>query len=174
MVIPQGMSYANLAGLPQAYGLYGAFVPCIVYAFFGTSRQLVVGPVAVTSILLANGLENIFPGNPNAQDPNNPVDPELQAQYNKAAVQVAFVAGFFYTAVGILRLGWLINFCLSAPTVSGFMTGASVTIALSQVKYILGIKSTFISMYGIYVCLYALMYFRFVSNHSPLVLPPYP
>ena len=140
MVIPQGMSYANLAGLPQVYGLYGAFLPCLVYSLFGTSKQLVVGPVAVTSILLANGLENIFPGNPNSQDPNNPVDPALQDTYNRAAVQVAFIAGFFYTAIGVLRLGWVINFLLSAPTVSGFMSGASITIALSQVKYILGIK----------------------------------
>lgn len=61
MVIPQGMSYANLAGLPYAFGLYGAFVPCIVYAFLGSSRQLVVGPVAVTSILLGNGLEKFMP-----------------------------------------------------------------------------------------------------------------
>ena len=134
MVIPQGMSYANLAGLPQVYGLYGSFVPCLVYAAFGTSRQLVVGPVAVTSILLANGLENVFPNNPNAQDPNTPVDPNLQMQYNHAAVQVAFIAGCFYTLVGVLRLGWLIGFLLSAPMISGFMTGASVVIALSQVK----------------------------------------
>ena len=53
------MSYANLAGLPQVFGLYGAFVPTIIYAFFGSSRQLAVGPVAVTSILLANGLADI-------------------------------------------------------------------------------------------------------------------
>ena len=55
MVIPQGMSYANLAGLPQVYGLYGAFVPCLVYSLLGSSKQLSVGPVAVTSILLGNG-----------------------------------------------------------------------------------------------------------------------
>jgi hypothetical protein len=60
MVIPQGMSYANLAGLPQVYGLYGAFVPCLVYSLLGSSRQLSVGPVAVTSILLGNGLESLF------------------------------------------------------------------------------------------------------------------
>ena len=87
MVIPQGMSYANLAGLPYVYGLYGAFVPTIIYALFGTSRQLVVGPVAVTSILLANGLNKVFDGNVN-EDPNNPTDAALQDQYNQAAVQV--------------------------------------------------------------------------------------
>ncbi|KAI7843851.1 hypothetical protein COHA_002402 [Chlorella ohadii] len=139
MVIPQGMSYANLAGLPYAFGLYGAFVPCIVYAFLGSSRQLVVGPVAVTSILLANGLQDFMPY---LEDPNNPKTPEekqIQENYNHAAVQIAFVAGCFYTAIGVLRLGWITNF-LSAAVISGFMTGASVIIALSQVKYILGLK----------------------------------
>ncbi|PRW56212.1 sulfate transporter [Chlorella sorokiniana] len=139
MVIPQGMSYANLAGLPYAFGLYGAFVPCIVYAFLGSSRQLVVGPVAVTSILLANGLQDFMPY---LEDPNTPKTPEekqIQENYNHAAVQIAFVAGCFYTAIGILRLGWITNF-LSAAVISGFMTGACVIIALSQVKYILGLK----------------------------------
>lgn len=136
MVIPQGMSYANLAGLPYAFGLYGAFVPCIVYAFFGSSRQLVVGPVAVTSIILGNGLENFLGSN---EDPNNPADPALQDTYNHAAIQVAFIAGCFYTAVGVFRMGWLTNF-LSSAVISGFMTGASVVIAMSQVKYILGLK----------------------------------
>ena len=85
MVIPQGMSYANLAGLPYAFGLYGAFVPTIVYAVLGSSRQLAVGPVAVTSILLGNGLSDFIGSN---DDPNNPSDPELQIVYNHAAVQV--------------------------------------------------------------------------------------
>ncbi|PSC69015.1 sulfate transporter [Micractinium conductrix] len=136
MVIPQGMSYANLAGLPYAYGLYGAFVPCIVYALFGSSRQLVVGPVAVTSIILGSGLENIFGSN---DDPNNPADPDLQMRVNHGAVQVAFIAGCLYTAVGVFRMGWITYF-LSSATISGFMSGASVIIAMSQVKYILGLK----------------------------------
>ncbi|PRW44455.1 sulfate transporter isoform B [Chlorella sorokiniana] len=144
MVIPQGMSYAKLAGLPQEYGLYGAFVPCIAYALLGSSRQLAVGPVAVTSILLGNGLANVFSDRKdqveeNMQDPNKPPFPDLQMQYNHAAVQVAFVAGCFYTGVGLLRMGWVTNF-LSHAQVSGFMTGAAILIGLSQVKYILGLK----------------------------------
>lgn len=137
MVVPQGMSYANLAGLPYVYGLYGAFVPCLFYAVLGSSKQLAVGPVAVTSMLLASGLADLFDGNVN-DDPNNPTDPALQTEYNKAAIQVAFLAGIFYTAVGVLRMGWLTNF-LSHSVISGFTTGAAVIIGCSQVKYLFGL-----------------------------------
>eukprot|EP00887_Chlorella_sp_A99_P004954 scaffold4.g4954.t1 len=155
MVVPQGMSYAKgLAGLPNVYGLYGAFVPPIFYGILGSSKQLAVGPVAVTSALLGNGLQGIFPAAQQIADPNNPGasgnasipagEPgspayyiQVQEDYNQAAIQIAFVAGFFYFAVGLFRLGFLTNF-LSSAVISGFMTGASVTIALSQVKYITG------------------------------------
>ena len=71
------------------YGLYGAFVPCLVYGAFGSSRQLAVGPVAVTSMLLGTGLTNMFgDAIKNNGSPNNPVDPALQKQYDEAAVQV--------------------------------------------------------------------------------------
>ncbi|KAL6784552.1 SULTR1A [Auxenochlorella protothecoides x Auxenochlorella symbiontica] len=137
MVIPQGMSYANLAGLPSVYGLYGAFVPCLVYSLLGSSRQLAVGPVAVTSTLLGNGLEKIFGSL--STDPNNPEDPALQANINSAAIEVAFLAGVMYTGIALLNLGWIIRF-LSHSVISGFMSGAAITIALGQVKYILGLK----------------------------------
>jgi sulfate transporter 4 len=61
MVVPQGMSYATIAGLPTVIGLYGAFVPCMVYSLLGSSKQLAVGPVAVTSLLIGNGLKDILP-----------------------------------------------------------------------------------------------------------------
>eukprot|EP01012_Entosiphon_sulcatum_P019548 TRINITY_DN2444_c0_g1_i1.p1 TRINITY_DN2444_c0_g1~~TRINITY_DN2444_c0_g1_i1.p1 ORF type:complete len:820 (+),score=110.82 TRINITY_DN2444_c0_g1_i1:35-2494(+) len=138
MVIPQGMSYANLAGLPGVYGLYGAFIPNIVYGLLGSSRQLAVGPVAVTSLLLGTGLQDMFDGKIN-DNPNDPKDICLQDNYNRAAIQVAFLAGLMYTAVGIFRMGFITNF-LSHSVISGFMSGASITIALSQVKYILGLK----------------------------------
>lgn len=143
MVIPQGMSYANLAGLPQVYGLYGAFVPCLVYSLLGSSRQLAVGPVAVTSILLGNGLNEIFGGESpcTSGNPDAAVGP-LNAtcdDFSKAAIQVAFLAGIMYTAVGLLGLGWLTYF-LSHATISGFMSGAAILIAMSQLKYILGIQ----------------------------------
>ena len=91
-----------------------------------------VGPVAVTSTLLGNGLSDMFGGNVNT-NPNQPTDPDLQNTYNHAAVQVAFLAGCFYTGIGILRMGWLTSL-LSHSVISGFMTGASITIALSQVR----------------------------------------
>ena len=62
MVVPQSMSYATLAGLPAVWGLYGCFVPTIMYALFGSCKELSVGPVAVTSILIGNGLKKIVPG----------------------------------------------------------------------------------------------------------------
>ena len=89
MVVPQGMSYALLAGLPAVFGLYGAFVPVLVYAIFGSSRHLAVGPVAVTSLLLRNSLVELFPDVKNIRDPNNPgALAEVQAAYNSAAIQV--------------------------------------------------------------------------------------
>eukprot|EP00890_Picochlorum_soloecismus_P004166 jgi/Picsp_1/4750/NSC_02119-R2_sulfate transporter len=150
MVIPQGMSYANLAGLPQVYGLYGAFVPCLVYSLLGSSKQLSVGPVAVTSILLANGLESLFGTespcysstgteytNTTAVDTNG--TEATCDDFSRAAIQVAFLAGVLYTVIGFLGLGWLTYF-LSHATISGFMSGAAILIALSQIKYILGIS----------------------------------
>ncbi|DBA70951.1 TPA: hypothetical protein ACH3X2_011394 [Trebouxia sp. C0005] len=136
MVVPQGMSYAKLAGLPNVYGLYGAFVPVMIYAALGSSPQLAVGPVAVTSLLLGSGLKDTITSAVQA-DPNNPTDPAAQMEYNMAAIQVALLAGSLYTAVGLLKLGWITNF-LSHSVICGFMTGASVIIALSQVKYIFG------------------------------------
>jgi len=150
MVIPQGMSYANLAGLPQVYGLYGAFVPCLVYSLLGSSKQLSVGPVAVTSILLGNGLETLFgvsspcytSSGAAVSNTTAPVDGTDYTCYDfeRASIQVAFLAGLFYTAVGLLGMGWLTYF-LSHAMVSGFTSGAAILIALSQVKYILGIST---------------------------------
>lgn len=136
MAVPQSFSYANLAGLPGVFGLYGMVTPVIVYALFGSSRVLGVGPVAVTSLLLGNGLNSMYGSNPN---PNNPIDPALQVTLNMAAIQVCVLAGVLYTAVGLFRCGFIANF-LSHSVVSGFMTGAAVLIAFSQLKYILGFK----------------------------------
>ena len=89
--------------------------------------------MAVTSILLGTGLTKMFGEfDFDPQKPGSPENEALQSQYNHAAIQVAFLAGCFYTAVGLLRLGWITNF-LSSSVISGFMTGASVIISLSQV-----------------------------------------
>lgn len=133
MVIPQGISYANLAGLSPVYGLYGAFVPCLVYAMLGSSRQLAVGPVAVTSVLLGNGLEDIFKTSQSPCLVQSSCDGATEGEYSpateematcndfgRAAIQVAFLAGLMYTAVGLLSMGWITYF-LSHATISGFM-----------------------------------------------------
>ncbi|PSC76083.1 sulfate transporter [Micractinium conductrix] len=137
MVVPQGMSYAqNLAFLPQVYGLYGAFTPCIFYALLGSSRQLAVGPVPVTSLILGTGLSDIygkFAVNPS--DPENALIAYKQQEYNVGAIQVAFIAGLFYTAVGLFRLGFIVRI-LSHPMIAGFMSGAVLIIASGQFKYL--------------------------------------
>eukprot|EP00667_Euglena_gracilis_P003201 EG_transcript_3207 len=140
MLVPQGLSYAKLAGLPSVYGLYGGFLPLIVYGLLGTCRQLGVGPVAVTSMVLGSGLPDTISPYAVQSNPNNPADPKAQMQYNYAAIQVAFLAGIMYTGVGLLNLGWLTNF-LSHAVISGFMSGACVIIGLGQVKYIFGYNS---------------------------------
>ena len=141
LVVPQGMSYARLAGLPQEYGLYGAFVPVMVYAALGSSKHLAVGPVAVTSLILGSSLPSIVaqsvPGFKLESDPNRPANPDGQAVYNRTAIQVTFLAGLLYTSVGILRLGFFVNF-LSHSVIAGFMTGAATTIALTQLRYAFG------------------------------------
>lgn len=139
MVVPQGMSYAqNLAFLPQVYGIYGAFVPCLVYAVLGSSRHLAVGPVAVTSLLLGSGLTRVFGDfNINPSNPNDAYEAALQERYNHGAIQISFIAGCFYSAIGLFKLGFIINY-LSAPVISGFMTGAASIILSTQIKYITG------------------------------------
>jgi len=132
MIIPQSMSYAKLAGLPVEYGLYSGLVPVYAYALFGSSRQLAVGPVALVSLLLSTGLTDIL------SERNLDVkSPEYIEIYTKMAIQVAFLVGLMYIAMGILRLGFVTIF-LSHTVVSGFTTGASVIIGMSQVKHIVG------------------------------------
>jgi len=144
MIVPQSMSYAKLAGLPVEYGLYSALVPVYAYALFGSSRQLAVGPVALMSLLLSTSLTQIvdptgeLSSHSDANGKNGiESNPEIQAQYNRLAVQSAFLVGIFYIAMGLLRMGFVTIF-LSHAVVSGFTTGAAVIIGFSQVKYILG------------------------------------
>jgi len=125
MLIPQGMAYAMIAGLPPVYGLYAALFPQIVYAFMGTSRQLAVGPVAMDSLLVAAGL-----GALSLSDPS---------EYIALAVFLAFFMGLFQLLLGVLKLGFLVNF-LSKPVISGFTSAAAIIIGMSQVNHLLGIN----------------------------------
>ena len=106
---------------------------------FGSSRQLAVGPVAVTSLLIGSGLKKVVPGAQFVTDPNNldTYQYDVQQRYNRSVTQLAFLVAVMYTAMGALRLGFLLRL-LSHPIITGFTSGAAVIIGLSQVKYIVG------------------------------------
>lgn len=124
MLIPQGMAYAMLAGLPPIVGLYASVTPLIAYALFGTSRELAVGPVAMDSLLVAAGVGAIATsGSP---------------EYIAYAVLLALMAGVLQVVMGIARLGFLVNF-LSQPVISGFTSAAAIIIGLSQLKHLIGV-----------------------------------
>uniref|UniRef100_A0A0E0AZY2 STAS domain-containing protein n=1 Tax=Oryza glumipatula TaxID=40148 RepID=A0A0E0AZY2_9ORYZ len=127
MLVPQAMSYAKLAGLHPIYGLYTGFVPLFVYAIFGSSRQLAVGPVALVSLLVSNVLGGI-------------VDSSSEL-YTELAILLAFMVGVLECLMGLLRLGWLIRF-ISHSVISGFTTASAIVIGLSQIKYFLGYSVT--------------------------------
>ncbi|KAF9607825.1 hypothetical protein IFM89_001573 [Coptis chinensis] len=127
LCIPQDIGYAKLANLPPQYGLYSSFVPPLIYAFMGSSRDIAIGPVAVVSLLLGTLLQN-------------EIDFEkYPLEYRRLAFTATFFAGITEAALGFLRLGFLIDF-LSHAAVVGFMGGAAITIALQQLKGFLGIK----------------------------------
>ena len=126
ILIPQSMAYAQLAGLPPYYGLYAAFLPGMVAAIFGSSRQLATGPVAVVSLLTASALEPIAGANPEA--------------YLVYAVVLALFVGVFQLLLGLLKLGVLVNF-LSHPVVIGFTNAAAIIIATSQISKIFGVTT---------------------------------
>jgi len=124
MLIPQGMAYALIAGLPPIYGLYAALVPLVAYALFGTSRQLAVGPVAMVSLLVAASVGPIAGG-----------DTE---QYIALTLMISVMVGLFQFILGVARFGFLVNF-LSHPVLSGFTSAAALIIGLSQLKHLLGV-----------------------------------
>ncbi len=126
MLVPQGMAYALLAGLPPIYGLYAGIIPPIIYAFFGTSRQLSVGPTALASLLVVAGLSEV-------------VSPDNVDLYFAMAVTTALLAGIIQMLLGLFRLGFLVNF-LSHPVLIGFTSAAAVIIGLSQLSNVLGIN----------------------------------
>ncbi|KAF5203263.1 Sulfate transporter, partial [Thalictrum thalictroides] len=123
MLVPQAMSYAKLAGLHPIYGLYSGFVPIFVYAIFGSSRQLAIGPVALVSLLVSNVLGGIADS--------------TDELYTELAILLALMVGILECVMGLLRLGWLIRF-ISHSVISGFTTASAIVIALSQAKYFLG------------------------------------
>ncbi|KAJ9708419.1 hypothetical protein PVL29_000452 [Vitis rotundifolia] len=126
LAIPQGISYAKLANLPPIVGLYSSFVPPLVYAALGSSRDLAVGPVSIASLILGSMLR---------QEVSPSKDPVLFLQL---AFSSTFFAGVVQASLGILRLGFIIDF-LSKATLIGFMAGAAIIVSLQQLKALLGI-----------------------------------
>ncbi len=125
MLVPQSMAYALLAGLPPEMGLYSSVLPLLLYAIFGTSRTLAVGPVALVSLMVASTLGHL------AQN-----HPEKLAE---APMTLALLVGAFSVALGLLRVGFVVNF-ISHHVISGFTSAAALLIALSQLKHLLGIE----------------------------------
>lgn len=127
MLIPQSLAYALLAGLPAQVGLYASILPLVIYAVFGTSRTLSVGPVAVASLMTAAALA--------------PLAAAGTSEYIAGAVLLAVMSGLMLTVMGVMRLGFLANF-LSHPVISGFITASGIVIAASQLKHLFGIQSS--------------------------------
>ncbi len=124
VLIPQSMAYAQLAGLPPYYGLYASFLPPMIAALFGSSRQLATGPVAVVSLMTAASLE--------------PLATAGSDGYIAYAIVLALTVGVFQLALGLLRLGLVVNF-LSHPVVNGFTNAAAIIIASSQLSKLFGV-----------------------------------
>lgn len=125
MLIPQGMAYALLAGLPPQHGLYASMLPLFLYGVFGTSRYLAVGPTAIISLLTAAGVGMLAEVG--------------SAEYIQLALTLALLIGLIQTAMGLFRAGFLVNF-LSHPVLSGFSSAAAIIIGFSQIKSLLGIS----------------------------------
>ena len=126
MLIPQSLAYALLAGLPPEAGIYASIVPIVLYAVFGTSRALAVGPVAVVSLMTAAAVGQVAEAG--------------SMGYAMAALSLALLSGAILLGMGLLRLGFLANF-LSHPVIAGFITASGILIALSQLKHILGVEA---------------------------------
>ena len=122
MLIPQGMAYAMLAGVPPIYGLYSATIPLFVYAFLGSSMQVSVGPVAMASLLVSSTLFTLPQG----------------TDWAAAAFLIAFWVGLFRLFFGWLRFGFVVNY-ISKPVISGYTSAAAIVIAFSQLKHLTGI-----------------------------------
>lgn len=124
MLIPQAMSYAMLAGLPPYIGLYASVMPLLVYALFGTSRQLAVGPVAMVALLVSSGVGVLAPIGSD--------------DYIAMAILLALMVGVIQFLMGAFRLGFVTNF-MSHPVISGFTSAAALIIGFSQLKHIVGL-----------------------------------
>ena len=137
MLVPQSLAYAQLAGMPLVYGLYASTVPLLVYAFFGSSRHLAVGPVAIISLLTFSGVSAL------AEPGSN--------EFIALATLLALMVGLIQFVLGLLRVGFITNF-LSHAVISGFTSASALIIAIGQLKHLMGI--TMPSTENIFATLY--------------------
>jgi len=151
MLVPQSMSYAAIAGLPYRYGLYSSLTPLFVYALYGSSPQLQVGPVAMVSLLVELGLSQLISpeacvtsdgeaasaGGATVEHATSEQSACLLEARAALASQLALVVGFVQLCAGFLRLGFLVSF-LAHAVISGFTSAAGLVIGLSQLPHILG------------------------------------
>ncbi|KAK0503038.1 sulfate transporter family-domain-containing protein [Armillaria luteobubalina] len=126
VLVPQSMSYAQIATLSPEYGLYSSFIGVLLYCIFATSKDVSIGPVAVMSLTVSQIIKHVDDAHPGRWD-----GPQI-------ATTVAFIAGFIVLGIGLLRLGWLVEF-IPAPAVSAFMTGSAISIVAGQVPGLMGI-----------------------------------
>ncbi len=125
VLIPQGIAYALIAGLPPIYGLYCALIPQIIYAIFGTSQQVSVGPVAMDSLIVAAGVSTLaVTGTEN---------------YITIAILLAFLVGSIQLIMGLFSLGFIVNF-LSKPVITGFTSAVAITIGINQFRNLFGVN----------------------------------
>ncbi|XP_030683098.1 sodium-independent sulfate anion transporter isoform X1 [Nomascus leucogenys] len=168
--IPQALAYAEVAGLPPQYGLYSAFMGCFVYFFLGTSRDVTLGPTAIMSLLVS-----------------------FYTFHEPAyAVLLAFLSGCIQLAMGVLRLGFLLDF-ISCPVIKGFTSAAAVTIGFGQTKNLLGLQNIprqfFLQVYHTFlriaetrvgdailglVCMLLLLVLKLMRDHMPPIHPEMP
>ena len=125
VLIPQGIAYALIAGLPPIYGLYCALVPQVIYAIFGSSRQVAIGPVAMDSLIVATGVSTLALTGSDS--------------YISIAILLALVVGTIQLLLGIFRLGFVVNF-LSRPVITGFTSAVALTIGINQFRNFLGVE----------------------------------
>ncbi|MEO9964625.1 MAG: sulfate permease [Reichenbachiella sp.] len=126
MLIPQGMAYAMIAGLPPVFGLYAAIFPSLIYTFLGSSRHVSVGPVAMDSLILFAGISAVAAVGSD--------------QYIAMAVAITTIVGLIQLTMGLLRMGFLANF-LSKPVILGFTFAAAVLISIKQIKYLIKVEA---------------------------------
>eukprot|EP01113_Clastostelium_recurvatum_P038141 TRINITY_DN5662_c0_g1_i8.p1 TRINITY_DN5662_c0_g1~~TRINITY_DN5662_c0_g1_i8.p1 ORF type:complete len:650 (-),score=133.29 TRINITY_DN5662_c0_g1_i8:12-1961(-) len=157
MIVPQGLAYSILCGLPPIYGLYSSLLPPLMYGLMGSSRQLSVGPVAVVSILTAEGLASM--------DPDGLWSVEEKVAH---AIALAMLVGLLTFACGVFRLGF-IETVLSRPVTSGYLTAVAIIIASSQLGSLLGLKG--LSTHGSpLVTLYSIIRHMHETNPTSAVM----